>query len=221
MHRIPFSYDKILETGYPEKTILLVHGILCSSTMWVTNMNGNATSLAFMLSDAGYDVWMLNVRGTSVSMEHKEENPDQKFWDFSWHEMGMEDVPMAIDYILEKTKRKSLNYICHSQGCTALLVTLSMKPEYNLKVRSAYFLTPAVYMSHIRGVIPQNLRGRRSNALFNTLQSLGWYALQARNNSFSDMVRTLCHDRRAVGFCIDALINMIGPIMDSMDKVIY
>lgn len=220
MHRIPFSYNKVLEKGHPTKTVLLVHGILCSSTMWVANMNGNETSLAFLLSDAGYDVWMLNMRGTAVSLKHKQiqiNNP--KFWDFSWHEMGMEDVPKAIDYILDKTKRQTLNYVCHSQGCTALLVALSMKPEYNEKVSSAYFLAPAVFMSHIKGVIPSVLRGRRNNALFNTLQTIGWNAVQGRNSTFSEFVRQICEDRRTISLCSEAFENMIGPMINkNMDK---
>lgn len=220
LHRIPFSYNKVLETEYPTKAVLLVHGILCSSAMWVTNMNSNETSLAFLLSDAGYDVWMLNVRGTTVSMAHKKlQVDDPKFWDYSWHEMGMEDVPTAVDYILDKSKKQTLNYICHSQGCTALLVALSMRPEYNSKVKSAYLLSPAVYMSHIKGVIPRTLRGRPNTALFNTLQAFGWHAIQARNNVFTDWLKTMCHDRITIGFCTDALVDMIGPTINNMNKV--
>lgn len=220
LHRIPLSNNTLLRNEPPSKIALLGHGILCSSAMWVTNMNNNATSLAFMLTDAGYDVWMLNFRGTEVSKEHANlKVDDPKYWDFSWHEMGTEDVPSAIDYILHKTKKQQLNYICHSQGCTALLVTLSTKPEYNSKIGSAYFLSPAVFMTHIAGAIPNVLRSRPNHGLSSVLQSLNWHAIQARNNSVSDFVRALCHDRRALGFCSDVMVNMIGRTVKNVDKV--
>uniref|UniRef100_A0A336MBQ6 CSON013243 protein n=1 Tax=Culicoides sonorensis TaxID=179676 RepID=A0A336MBQ6_CULSO len=93
LHRIPSKY----ESSNSNKTVLLVHGILCSSSMWVANLPGNETALAFMLSDAGYDVWMLNVRGTTPSLKNEKINANnQKYWEFSWHEMGMEDIPKAI-----------------------------------------------------------------------------------------------------------------------------
>lgn len=183
--------------------------------------NNNATSLAFMLSDDGYDVWMLNVRGTLLSKEHKKMNVDDpKYWDFSWHEMGMEDVPSAIDYILHKTKKQKLNYICHSQGCTALLVTLSMKHEYNSKIAFAYLLSPAAFMTYIGGVIPNALRNQRDNRLFSTLQTLGLHAIQPRNNSFSNLVKTICFDRRTIELCSEIMANMIGGTAKKTDKVI-
>ncbi|XP_063697757.1 lipase 1-like [Culicoides brevitarsis] len=219
MHRIPFSYTKVLQDGNPKKSILLVHGILCSSAMWVTNMNNNATALAFLLSDAGYDVWMLNVRGTEASMGHTKLNiDDPKFWDFSWHEMGMEDIPAAIDYILRKTERQKIHYVGHSQGCTALLVTLSMRPEYNEKIASAYLLSPAAFMQNIRGLVPSLLGKRRSNTLSKTLDRLGWHAIVVHNNTFSDHIRSVCGNSQLSRVCANMMVNMIGQPAENVDK---
>lgn len=73
-----------------------------------------------MLADAGYDVWIGNARGSEPSREHTNLDPngrDQaKYWAFSWNEIGFFDLPSSIDYILNETKFKKLNYIGFSQG---------------------------------------------------------------------------------------------------------
>ena len=64
------------------------------------------------------------------------------YWSFSWHEIGVYDLPASIDYILNETKFKKLNYIGMSQGTTAFLVMASMCPEYNDKIIQANLLSP-------------------------------------------------------------------------------
>lgn len=71
-----------------------------------------------MLADLGYDVWMGNVRGNRYSKQHRWLVTDsKKFWKFSFHEMGKYDLPVLIDFILNKTGFKKIQYIGHSQVC--------------------------------------------------------------------------------------------------------
>lgn len=67
---------------------------------------------------------------------------------FSWHEMGVFDLPAYIDYILERTARSQLHYIGHSQGTTTFFVMASTRPEYNQKIKSMHALAPVAYFEH-------------------------------------------------------------------------
>lgn len=96
---------------------------------------GRNSSAAYKFADAGYDCWLLNARGTTYSRQHITMHPnDPQFWDFSWHEIGVYDIPATIDYILKYTNQTRLTYVGHSQGVTAFYVTLSQLPEYNDKI---------------------------------------------------------------------------------------
>lgn len=124
-----------------------MHGIFSSSADWV--VLGRQISLAFQLSDAGFDVWLVNVRGNTYSKKHiLLSSESNEFWDFSLDEFGQIDVPTTIDYILNKTKHSSLFYVGYSQGTTILMITLSALPEYNSKIKTAILLAPIVYMKN-------------------------------------------------------------------------
>lgn len=94
---------------------------------------------------------MGNARGSSYSRNHTTLNPDtdSKFWNFSWHEIGIYDLPASIDYILEVTNSNSLYYVGHSQGSTSMYVMASELPEYNTKIKYYAHLAPIAFMGHL------------------------------------------------------------------------
>lgn len=58
-----------------------MHGLTASSYSFIMNLP--PTSLAFILADAGYDVWLGNSRGTNECLKHIKYNIKQKeFWDY-------------------------------------------------------------------------------------------------------------------------------------------
>ncbi|KAH8255137.1 hypothetical protein KR038_010534, partial [Drosophila bunnanda] len=123
---------------------LLQHGLVDSSAGFV--VMGPNVSLAYLLADHNYDVWLGNARGNRYSRNHTTLDPDEsKFWDFSWHEIGMYDLPAMIDHVLKVTGFPKLHYGGHSQGCTSFFVMCSMRPAYNEKVISMQAMAPAVY----------------------------------------------------------------------------
>ncbi|CAH4034935.1 unnamed protein product [Pieris brassicae] len=57
IHRIPYSKNSTKTS--PRKTVLLHHGLLGSSADWI--IPGPDKALPYILSEAGYDVWLANV----------------------------------------------------------------------------------------------------------------------------------------------------------------
>ncbi|XP_032087795.1 lipase member M-like [Thamnophis elegans] len=164
------EYDILTSDGYylkanriphgihsPEKTeskpvVLLVSGILTEGRSWLINLPTH--SLGFVLADAGYDVWIINNRGTTWCRRHQTLTVDQEeFWDFSFHEMAIYDIPAAINFILHKTKQDSLYYIGHSQGASMGLIAFSAFPQLAQKAKLLMCLAPPYTLTDVKGVV--------------------------------------------------------------------
>ena len=117
--------------------------MLCSSHCWVTS---GTDSLAFLLSDLGYDVWLGNFRGTKYSRRHVslDADKDLQFWRFTLHELGIHDLSTMISGILDITGKSSLSFVGHSMGTTAYLILASSRPEKVTAVSRAILLAPVV-----------------------------------------------------------------------------
>ncbi|RZC37471.1 Abhydrolase 1 domain containing protein [Asbolus verrucosus] len=123
-----------------------MHGLGSSANGWI--VPGPNHSLAFLLADRGYDVWIGNARGTSYSKKHVRYDPErnpEKFWDFSWHEIGHYDLYSMINYIMNVTQQSQMFYIGHSQGCTCYFALMSTRPEMNKHVNLMVALAPGVF----------------------------------------------------------------------------
>ncbi|XP_049938990.1 lipase 3-like [Schistocerca serialis cubense] len=148
MFRIPYGKASPLVPGQRKPAVLVQHGLMNSADDWV--IMGPNGSLAYILADEGYDVWLGNIRGNWYSQRHRTLSPEQnKFWNFSWHEHGIYDMPAQIDHVLNTTGHQQIYYVGHSMGTTMFYVGMSMKPEYNEKIRAMFSLAPIAYMNHM------------------------------------------------------------------------
>lgn len=148
LHRIPHGRNGPNPNG-KKKVLFLMHGLLSSSADWL--INGPGKALGYIMADEGYDVWMGNARGNHYSRNHTtlDPNKDAAFWHYSWHEIGVIDIPTKIDYILQETGVESIYYSGHSQGTTSFFVLTSERPEYNDKVKVYVGLAPIAFMNHM------------------------------------------------------------------------
>ncbi|CAF4850998.1 unnamed protein product [Pieris macdunnoughi] len=132
--------------------VLLMHGILDSADCWV--LQGPNNSLGYILANEGFDVWMGNARGNQYSLSHVNlTSNDRMFWNFTWEEIGLYDLPAFIDYILNKTDSQALYYVGHSQGTTSFYVMNALRPEYNKKIKLMFSLSPIAWMKNIENSI--------------------------------------------------------------------
>ncbi|NXK69725.1 LIPM Lipase, partial [Sylvietta virens] len=150
LNRIPHGKRDSGLSGPRPHPVLIVHGFLLDGGDWVDNFPDN--SLAFILADEGYDVWIGNNRGNSWSRRHLSLSIDSEaFWDFSFHEMAMYDLPAMVDFILKETQQKKLYYVGHGQGSSLGFIAFSSLPHLAKKIRFFFALAPLYTLSHVQG----------------------------------------------------------------------
>jgi len=148
LFRLPHGRNS--KAGTPGKPVLLQHGLLDSGTSWV--MNFPSQSLGYILADAGYDVWIGNMRGSRYSRTHVKYNPqhDEAYWDFSWDEMSRFDLTSMISYILNVTQQTQIGYVGHSQGSMIAFAEFG-RPDSVVAKNVSFWaaLGPVAHVGHI------------------------------------------------------------------------
>ncbi|CAL8136502.1 unnamed protein product [Orchesella dallaii] len=126
--------------------VLLLHGWGNSCEAWIALPNNK--NIVYMLADGGWDVWLGNFRGSSFSLLHKtlNANKDLKYWDFTFHEMGLFDFPPMLDQVRTISGLDKIFVIGHSQGVSSFMVAASELPGINEKIHAAFLLAPVVYI---------------------------------------------------------------------------
>ena len=129
--------------------IFMQHGWGDWAICWVIHRADLAP--AFQAARAGYDVWLGNSRGTKESRRHEKYNPDtsKKYWEFSFVEMGLYDLPAVIEMIQEKTGGKQIAYVGYSMGTSEMFTALAIDSEWFADRLSIFVaLGPVTKVSH-------------------------------------------------------------------------
>ncbi|TNV82823.1 hypothetical protein FGO68_gene15928 [Halteria grandinella] len=135
---------------------ILQHGVVDQGGTWFFNVPEKC--LAYQLVDEGYDVWITNSRGTSLSNDHLRFSSDSReFWDFSFHEMAKYDVPANLNYILEETGAQQAVYVGHSQGTSQWFLANALYPEINQKFKAFIGIAPVIYADNVHTALVDTL----------------------------------------------------------------
>ncbi|KAK2077434.1 hypothetical protein QBZ16_004279 [Prototheca wickerhamii] len=148
VYRIPHGRER--PGSVPGPPVLLQHGLLDSSATWV--LNEPDESLAFILADAGYDVWLGNSRGNAFSRNHTGLSPDSAaFWAFTMDEMALLDVPALLEHVRRATGAAKVAYVGHSQGSALALAALSARgsPAARASLGPLALLAPAFFTQDV------------------------------------------------------------------------
>ncbi|XP_012941443.1 gastric triacylglycerol lipase [Aplysia californica] len=217
VHRIPSGRGEIPissdGSGRSKPVVFLQHGLLSSSCDWVMNFaNG---SLGFILADAGYDVWMGNSRGNTLSRKHVKLRPgNPKFWDWSFDEMAKYDLTAFIDFVLNKTNQSSLSYVGHSQGTTMAFALFSQRPDMQKKVNIFVTLAPVTLISNTVSLV-QYLAEIPDEILF---AMLGRRDFLPSDLLVRTLVDLLCHDEATRWVCYNILFILAGPDLTNLNQ---
>lgn len=187
--------------------VLIEHGYLGYSGNFL--LIGNR-SLGFYLASHGYDVWLGNARGTRYSNNHTTlDNKSFEYWDFSFHEVAVKDLPSCIDYILELTNNEQISYIGHSQGATVFFVLMSQLPEYNKKINVMYAMAPILSIKFIQH--PFTLfYGKYYRQIQNIANFLKHYAVDLESFLTKDFISKFCISKNRIFNICDMVLRSMS-----------
>ncbi|KYQ89483.1 carboxylic ester hydrolase [Tieghemostelium lacteum] len=216
LFRIPDShYYKLRKSvsDVPKKQpILLQHGLLGSSITWV--INNKDQSLAYILADHGYDVWLMNSRGNCYSCEHDTLNSESKeYWDFTFEDMAKYDLPAAVDYIINVTGFPTVSYVGYSQGTMIFFISNLLYPDLADKVPIAFLLGPVANVSGIQNGFLRVLSGYGAG---NMLQFLGFQRFSPSPTLFRWLIVDFCTQCETC--CLSIIESIVGPHHASFNR---
>ncbi|KAF5294278.1 hypothetical protein FQR65_LT10864 [Abscondita terminalis] len=184
--RIP--HGKNTTTTEKRKPIFLQHGMTLNSGTYV---NIGEKSLAYILADAGFDVWLGNFRGSLYSRNHTTLSfDDETFWDFSFHENGVYDLPAQLN-LVHKINNQKIIFLGYSLGSTAAYIYTSLFPkESQEKIEIIVNFAPSIYVEDVGFLF--NLIGQFWFLMEKLLQPLTKGKLFVRQPVPFELVRAMC-----------------------------
>jgi len=203
--RIPAGkYQKERSTN-SKPAIFLQHGLLDTSATWV--LNSPEESLGFILADAGFDVYLGNVRGNTYSCQNiYYSNSSKEFWDLvDFDNMASIDLPTMVNKALEISGRSKLIYVGHSQGTIIGFAGFPLQPDLASKIELFIALAPVAWVSHQQSIL---LKFLADLDLADILYFLGEESFLPSDWFIRLLAGSLCYEDPVV--CADIIFLLCG-----------
>ena len=122
--------------------------------------------MGFALADAGYDVWLGNLRGNRYSKSHAAlSSKSPKFWAWSWDEMASLDIPAMVKYISSNTSSR-ITLVGYSQGATVGLAAVATNPDLMVSVNAIVALAPITSLKRSKSPLVRAFKSFTSTKLW-------------------------------------------------------
>jgi len=134
--------------------VILQHGLLMSDECFVFSPE---CSLARILHESGFDVWLGNNRGNKYSWKHEKYSRSEKsYWNFTLDDIARYDVTAMINCVLYFSPFAKTAYIGFSNGSAQMFAAFQDNPTLTNKLNQIICLAPAV---KIRGMMNDKRNG--------------------------------------------------------------
>ncbi|CAJ0566255.1 unnamed protein product, partial [Mesorhabditis spiculigera] len=213
LHRIP--YGRKGPSRKPRPVVLLQHGLLCTSSIWLLNLPSQ--SAGFVFADAGFDVWLGNMRGNTYSKTHYSmDAKESRFWRFSWEEMARYDLDAMVDGVLNVTQQEQLYYVGHSQGTLTMFAKLATDAVFARKIRKFFALAPAARLVNVKGMFHTIGEAYPQLKLF--YEMIGDHEFLPNNMFTRLLTDMLCDKKMKNPMCEDFIYQVSGPDSNQLNK---
>lgn len=199
------NMQRILPRGKPGNSVpvVLQHGLFMDGVTWL--LLPPSQSLAFLLADNGFDVWIANTRGTKYSHGHTSfSNNSSDYWNWSWDELVAYDLPATFQYVHDQTGQK-LHYVGHSQGTLVALAAFSKDQQLD-KLRSAALLCPIAYVGQMTSPVAKNAA---DHFIAESLYKLGIFEFSIKEGSVVKFLKDMCKGTSID--CTNLFTSFTGP----------
>ncbi|KAF3443385.1 hypothetical protein FNV43_RR13067 [Rhamnella rubrinervis] len=174
------------ETAGSRVPVLLQHGLLMDGVTWL--LLPPEKSLAFLLADNGFEVWLANTRGTKYSRGHISLSPNDKvYWQWTWDELAANEFPATVQYVHDQTGQK-LHYVGHSLGTLIALAAFSKNQLLDM-FRTAALLSPIAYVGQMTSPLA---RFAAENFVADGLYKLGVHEFDPVGGIVEKLLKGVC-----------------------------
>ncbi|XP_076274567.1 lipase member K-like isoform X1 [Rhynchophorus ferrugineus] len=170
--------------------VYLQHGLVATCNNFLALQKD---SLAFVLWEAGYDVWLGNYRGTFYSEGHVNLTVrDQAFWDTSMDQVALIDIPAIFQTILSHTGADSqIIYIGHSLGTSFALMYGSEFPKESRRIVKMFvLLCPAYTLGNM--ISPYKVFAPYGNWIVDTVMDLKLQRIVSEAKELGRLITPVC-----------------------------